>query len=150
VTVSEVPGIDLAIVHVPEQAPRGGGHRFAGQWISGLHPMAVNGVTERGAVLTLRGNHYELAYRYESWVQFRSRPVRPRVDLAPLAEQLNAREAEAHGSALWVAAPASALTPTLSPAGGAESSLGPTVVAAAVEAHLWSAPPAWDPFHITR
>ncbi len=65
--------------------------------------MAINGATERGAVLTLRGNHYELAYRYESWVQFRSRPVRPRVDLAPLAERLNAEEAEAGGTARWVA-----------------------------------------------
>ena len=150
VTISEVPGVDLAIVHVPEQAPRRGGHRFAGQWVSGLHPMAVNSMTERGAVLTLRGNHYELAYRYESWVQFRSRPVRPRVDLAPLAERLNTEEAEAGGTAQWVATPASALTPTLSPAGGGESGLAPAAVAAAVETHLGAAPPAWDPFRLTR
>ena len=102
-------------MQVPEQAPRGGGHRFAGQWVSGLHPMAINSTTERGAVLTQRGNHYELAYRYESWVQFRSRPVRPRVELAPLAERLNAEEAEAGGTARWVATPASALTPDAQP-----------------------------------
>jgi hypothetical protein len=150
VTISEVPEVDLAIVRVPEQAPRGGGHRFAGQWVSGLHPMAINSATERGAVLTLRGNRYELAYRYESWVQFRSRVVRPRVDLAPLAERLSAAEAEAGGSARWVAESVSALTPTLSPAGGAESSLAPGAVAAAVEAHLRAAAPAWDPFRTTR
>jgi hypothetical protein len=150
VTVSEVPSLDLAIVHVPEHAPRGGGHRFAGQWVSGLHPMAVNSVTDRGAILTCRGRHYELAYRYESWVQFRSRTVRLRVDLAPLAERLNAEEAEAGGTAHWVAAPVSALAPTLSPAGDGESCLAPAAVAGVVEAHLRAAPPAWDPFHITR
>ena len=150
VTINEIHDVDLAIVHVPEQAPHGGGHRFAGQWVSGLHPMAINGATERGAVLTQRGTHYQLAYRYESWVQFRSRPVRPRVDLAPLAERLDAEEAEAGGTARWVATPPSALTPTLSPAGGERSSLAPVVVAAIVEAHLRAAPPAWDPFRLTH
>jgi hypothetical protein len=150
VTISERPEVDLAIVRVPEEAPRGGGHRFAGQWVSGLHPMAINDATERGAVLTLRGNHYELAYRYESWVQFRSRMVRPRADLAPLAERLNAAESEAGGTAQWVAQPVSALTPTLAPAGDAASSLAPGAVVAAVEAHLRTAAPAWDPFRITR
>jgi hypothetical protein len=150
VTISEVPDVDLAVVRVPEQAPRRGGHRFGGQWVSGLHPMAINNATERGAVLTLRGNHYELAYRYESWVQFRTRVVRPRVDLAPLAERLNAAESEAGGTARWVAGPVSALAPTLSPKGGEESSLAPAAVAAAVEAHLRAAVPVWDPFRITR
>jgi hypothetical protein len=149
-TISEVPDVDLAVVRVPDQAPRGGGHRFGGAWVSGLHPMAINNATERGAVLTLRGNHYELAYRYESWVQFRSRVVRPRVDLAPLAERLNAAEVEAGGSAQWVATSVSALAPTLSPADDEESSLAPATVAAAVEDHLRSAAPAWDPFRITR
>ena len=92
-----MPDVDLAVVTVPEQAPRGGGHRFGGQWVAGLHPMAVHNATERGAVLTVRGNHYEFAYRYESWVQFRTRAVRPRVDLAPLAERLTARKRRAAG-----------------------------------------------------
>jgi hypothetical protein len=150
VTVREVPAVDLAIVRVPEQAPRGGGHRFAGQWASGLHPMAINGVTERGAVLTLRGQQYEFAYRYESWVQFRSRPVRPRVDLAPLAERLTTLETEAGGTARWVAGPVSTLVPTLAPDDGEESALAQAAVAAAVTDHLQAAPRAWDPFRITR
>ncbi len=82
VTISEVPDVDLAVIEVGPSAPDGGGHRFGGQWVSGLHPIALHGATERGALLTMRGPHYELAYRYESWVQFRSRPVRARVDLA--------------------------------------------------------------------
>jgi hypothetical protein len=49
-----------------------------------------------------------------------------------------------------VAGPVSALTPTLAPDDGAESNLPPAAVVAAVEAHLRAAPPAWDPFRITR
>lgn len=150
VTITEVPDVDLAVVTVPEQAPTGGGHRFAGQWVAGLHPIAVHNATERGAVLTVRGHHYELGYRYESWVQFRTRPVRPRVDLAPLAERLTAAEGDRGGTAPWVAGGVSGLIPTLAPAGRRESSLEPAVVRTLVEAHLRTAPPAWDPYAITR
>jgi hypothetical protein len=149
-TITEVPDIDLAIVDVAAHAPRAGGHRFAGQWVSGLHPIAINNATERGALLTRRGQDYEFCYRYESWVQFRSRSVRPRVDLAPLADRLNAEEAAAGGSAHWVPQSVSDLTPRLSPAGGAESMIASATVAAVVEAHLRAAPPAWDPYRITR
>jgi hypothetical protein len=150
VTITEVPDVDLAVVDVPERAPAGGGHRFGGQWVDGLHPMAVNNATERGAVLTVRGRRYEVAYRYESWVQFRTRAVRSRVDLAPLAEQLTAAEGDHGGSVSWVAERISGLTPRLAPAGDQESSLEPTVVRSLVEAHLRAAPPAWDPYAITR
>ncbi len=150
VTITEVPDIDLAVVTVLGQAPSGGGHRFAGQWVEGLHPMAVNNATGRGAVLTLRGQRYELAYRYESWVQYRTRAVRPRVDLTALAEGLTAQEAAAGGTASWVAEGVSGLTPTLSPRGGVESALERGVVRAAIEEHLRTAPPAWDPYAITR
>jgi uncharacterized protein DUF6687 len=150
VTISEVPALDLAVVSVPEDAPGAGGHRFGGLWLPGLHPMAVNGATERGALLTVRGRRYRFEYRYESWVQFRSRPVRPRVDLAPLAGALSAAESDAGGSVNWTAERVSGLTPALGPAGGSESVLEPSVVRAQVEAHLRGAPAAWDPFRITR
>ena len=77
VTITEMPDLDLAVIDVGRTAPDGGGHRFGGQWVSGLHPIAVHTATERGALLTMRGSHYELAYRYESWVQFRTRPCGP-------------------------------------------------------------------------
>jgi hypothetical protein len=151
VTIEEVPDVDLAVVTVPERAPNSGGHRFGGMWVSGLHPMAVHNATERGTILTVRGRCYELAYRYESWVQFRTRTVRRRVDLAPLAERFNAAEAAAKSSGtscVWVAEPASALTPRLAPARGAESSLAPTLVRTTVEHHLRNAQPAWDPYRL--
>jgi hypothetical protein len=148
VTIEEVPELDLAVVTVAPGAPSAGGHRFGGDWSSaGLHPMALHGATERGALLTVRGRHYELAYRYESWVQFRSRRVRARVDLAGLADVLN--EAESEGF-VWTAQAVSALTPVLSHPADTESSLDPAVVRAAVESHLRTAPPAWDPYRITR
>jgi hypothetical protein len=150
VTISEVPDVDLAVVTVPEQAPAGGGHRFGGQWVAGLHPIAVHNATERGAVLTVRGRHYEFGYRYESWVQFRTRPVRRRVDLTPLAEQLTAAESEQGGTVSWVADGVSGLTPTLVPADQQESGLEPTAVRTLVEAHLRTADAAWDPYTITR
>jgi Family of unknown function (DUF6687) len=152
VTITEMPDVDLAVVIVPEAAPDRGGHRFGGQWAAaaGLHPMAVHNATDRGALLTIRGRRYELAYRYESWVQYRSRVVRPRVDLGPLASQLTAEEQRACGTATWVAAGVAGLTPGLSPAGGAESSLEADVVRDIVAAHLRAAPPAWDPYRVTR
>jgi hypothetical protein len=147
VTIDEVPDIDLAVVTVPEDAPDGGGHRFAAQWVHGLHPMALHNATERGALLLLRGRRYELRYRYESWVQYRSRTVRPRVDLAPLADELTAEEG---GAGTWVAGRVSELTPTLSLVGAEESEVAPERLRAVVEAHLRRSPPAWDPYAITR
>jgi hypothetical protein len=150
VHIEEVPDLDLALVTVPERAPDAGGHRFGGQWVQGLHPMAVHNATERGALLTRRGRRYEFAYRYESWVQFRTRAVRPRVDLAPLVERLNNEEGTK--GVTWVAGPVSGLTPVLSMAGdGAlESGITPDRFVTFVEDHLRTAPPAWDPYRVTR
>jgi hypothetical protein len=152
VTIEEVPDVDLAVVRVPPGAPSGGGHRFGGQWAdgSGLHPMAVHNATERGALLTLRGRTYEFGYRYESWVQFRSRVVRQRVDLSPLADRLSSLEADAGGDVAWVAERISGLTPTLAPAGGVESRLDPEVATNTVVEHLRTAQVAWDPYAVTR
>ncbi len=151
VRIEEVPDLDLAVVTVPEDAPRGCGHRFGDTWVAGLHPIAVHNATERTVLLTVCGRNYELTFRYESWVQFRSRPVRARVDLGPLAERLTEAEAAAGtgggGSpARWEAGPVSALTPVLVPAGGGESTLAPPLVRALVEQHLRDAPPVWDPY----
>jgi hypothetical protein len=150
VSIEEVPDIDLAVVTVPEQAPRAGGHRFAGQWVSGLHPIALNNATDRGALLVIRGRAYEFVYRYESWVQFRTRSIRPRVDLGPLAERLTQEEASAGGTTRWHAERVSGLTPTLTLGDDdTESALGPALVRRAVESHLRAAPPAWDPYRVT-
>lgn len=143
VVLEEQADLDLAVLVVPEGAPDAGGHRFGGRWAAGLHPMALHNATERVALVIARGRRYEVLYRYESWVQLWSRPVRPRVDLAPLARRLD--DLELHG-ATWEADAPSGLTAGLRLVGGAESSLDLATFRALVEEHLRTAAPAWDPY----
>jgi hypothetical protein len=141
--IEERPDVDLAVVTVAEGAPDAGGHRFGGAWIDGLHPMAVNNRTERVTVARLRGRRYDVELRYEGWVQMRTRPVRPRRDLAPLAARLQDEET---GGATWSAAPVSNILPRLHLGDGQESSIAPARFVALLTDHLATAPPAWDPF----
>lgn len=143
-TIEERPDVDLAVVRVDAEAaaPERGGHRFGHVQTTGLHPMAVFARTERLVVATVRGRHYDVEQRYESWVQLRSRPLRPRRDLLPLAERLQDEE---RGEARWTAESVGALTPRLTSDDGA-SSIPPDRFVALLTEHLASAPPAWDPF----
>jgi hypothetical protein len=143
VTIEEIVDIDLAVMTVAESAPQTGGHRFPGEWVSGLHPMAIWNATDRFAVLLIRGHSYEFSYGYESWVQYQSRRPRPRVDLIPLAERLNAEE---HGPGRWVAGPVSDLLPTLALQGAEHSNIDPRRFQAIVEDNIRNAQPAWNPY----
>jgi hypothetical protein len=92
--------------------------------------MVLYNSTERLRVLTvLPGGRYCLRYRYESWVQFASRAVMPRVDLTPLLPRLQAMEQE---NVQWVFEGNAAMTPSLQPLGDdsapAPSSLGRQVL----------------------
>ncbi len=79
VELREVPHVDLAVAQTPDR----------------LHPMVLYNHTERLRVLTaLPGGYYCLRYRYETWVQFASRPVMPRVDLEPFLARLQDLERE--------------------------------------------------------
>jgi len=53
------------------------------------HAMALHTRTPYSRLIVVHGTSVELRYRYESWVQFASRRIAPRVDLAPLAAELN-------------------------------------------------------------
>jgi hypothetical protein len=145
VTIEEIPELDLAVVTVPHYAPDGGGHRFGGQWVGGLHPMAINNATDRFAVLTMRGQSYSFGYRYETWVQYRSRRPRPRVDLQPLVDELTALEP---GDARWVFDGVASIIPRLTLDGADDSALSPDDFRGRLEAHLRSAPSAWDPYAV--
>ncbi len=142
-SIEERPDLDLAVVTVAEDTPEAGGHRFGGDWVSGLHPMAVNTSTERVTLARLRGQRYDVELRYEGWVQLPSRPVRPRRDLAPLAARLQDEET---GDAQWSATPVSGILPRLHPGDGQESSIAPGRFLELLTDHLRTAPPAWDPF----
>jgi hypothetical protein len=95
----EIPHVDLAVAEAPEI----------------LHPMVLYNSTERLRVLTTwPGGYYLLRYRYETWVQFASRPVMPRVDLTPLLPLLQDRE---RSGATWTFDGNAEITPTLQPLG---------------------------------
>jgi hypothetical protein len=97
VELREVPHVDLAVAEAPEM----------------LHAMVLYNNTERLRVLTaLPGGYYCLRYRYESWVQFASRPVMPRVDLSPLLPRLQELEQE---QVQWTYDGNEATTPALRP-----------------------------------
>lgn len=143
--IEECPEVDLALVTLPEYAqglPTAGGHRFASSRTAGLHPMAVHNATPRFVIAMLQGRRYSVTCRYETWVQFRSRPMRPRVDLAPLARELDGLE----GAAAWEADPPGKLVAGLRLKGDAESSIPPDRFRALLLAHLHAAAPAWDPY----
>lgn len=101
VELHEVPHVDLAVAQAPEA----------------LHPMVLYNSTERLRVLTaLPGGYYCLRYRYETWVQFASRPVMPRVDLGPLLPRLQELESAQH-EVEWTFDGNSCMTPALQPLG---------------------------------
>jgi hypothetical protein len=145
VRIDEDIELDLAVVTLPAGS-RSSGHRFVGRAFTGIHPMALHGATDRSVVLTIdrdAGRH-QLTCRYEGWVQFRSRWIRPRVDLRPLAALLTSAET---AGAEWEATGPDDLTPELRtvPA-GPPSSLEPSLLVEAATEHLRSAPPAWHPY----
>lgn len=139
--VAEEPDLDLAVVTVEEGAPDTGGHRFAHLRVPGPHPMAINNATGCFRLAVVRGRRYEVTFRYETWVQYRTRRALPRVDLVPLAAAL----AEADPAAGWTATAPSDLTPTLRMSGRA-STLTADEFLDRVRVHLRTAPPAWDPY----
>ena len=145
VTVDEHLELDLAIVTL--RCDRSSGHRFVGRRFSGVHPMALHRATDRTTILTIdpSGRH-QLTCRYEGWVQYRSRPIPPRVDLRPLADVLTAAEP---GGAVWQADAPSDLTPQLqtTPSGPPSAIDVPDIIVAAKD-HLRSAPAAWNPYAI--
>jgi len=143
VTIEEHPEADLAVVTMKSSVALTSGHRFAFRRFEGIHPMALNNATDRFALLLVRGRHYCFTYRYETWVQYRSRRPRPRVDLTPLAAELTSRET---GDTTWHADPAGELTPQLQPVDDGESSISSDDLVRLIVEHLSNAPVAWDPY----
>jgi hypothetical protein len=133
VTIEERPDVDLAIVRVPESFAPHAVHRFTQGRTARVHPMAIHNRTSMLRVATICGSSYEVALRYETWVQLVTRKAMPRVDLAPLAAQLDHCEVDA----------VDAITPSLRCNG---TSLAPSDFIDALLTYLASAPPAWDPY----
>jgi hypothetical protein len=119
ITIEDVPELDLAIVRLSED---GDAPIDSEADILGCHQGAIHNRTRMFRTLVIRGNRYIVRYRYETWVQYVSRPTMPRVDLAPLATELSARESS---GAVWTFDGVENLTPKLHVKGEGESSLSP-------------------------
>jgi hypothetical protein len=146
VTVVERPELDLAIVTVPDAWAERMISRFTINRSETVHPAAVNAATERLRIATLHGDRVTVECRYETWVMFRSRPVRPRPDLRVFADLLNSIEGS---GARWRADAPGALTPTLDLDSGV-SDLGRARFVRELEVFLAAAPAAWDPYERAR
>lgn len=98
-TLEEFPELDLLVVRVHDDRFPYMTREHCPSWISSvLHPMALHNRSQRMRVLVMRGRHYELYYRYETWVDFVSRPLAKRLDLADLAKSLTTME---NGRGRW-------------------------------------------------
>ena len=81
--------VDLAIVTIDPSVSLWGEHRFSILGRSPCHPIPLHNRTERFRVLYRHGEWAGLVNRFESWVQYQSRRVLPRVDLTKLASELS-------------------------------------------------------------
>lgn len=141
VTIDEVADIDLAVVRISDDLGLSGGHRFTADVAEFIHPMALHNVTSASRLLLVRGSEHLYLDRYETWVQYRSRSLPNRVDMAPLAASLSEQET---GGTTWEAGKPSSLMPRLRPNG--PSSIPSRTIEEAVAGHLRAAPSVWDPF----
>lgn len=99
IILKEHPSEDLLVVDVTPGFP-GYEREHAASWISSVvHPMVLHNQTQSSRVLVMQGRRYELYFRYESWVEYISRPIRPRIDLKNLAVSLSNKEKGT--GALW-------------------------------------------------
>lgn len=128
ITIEERPEIDLAIARLPDDGDAPFETEFA---LLGAHQAAIHNRTPLNRVAIIRGDRYAVRYRYETWVRYVSRPTMPRIDLSPLAEELNAQETS---DGRWEFDGNDDLTPWLRSNAG--SSLAPDVFLAAVDGFL--------------
>jgi hypothetical protein len=120
--IEEIPGLDLAVVTLPEPLPGRKVHRFTQDRGAACHPMALHNALQSFRVLLMQGRTYELQYRYESWVEYISRRALPRIDLSLLAEQLSEIES---GNGRWTFDGVDEITPKLALLGTDESRIAP-------------------------
>lgn len=117
IVIEERPDIDLAIVTVDED------------FDDDPHEMGINTSTACLRVLTVGVPEPALRLRYETWVDYRSRPTMPRPELKPLAERLSAED-----DTEWLAGSIGGLTPDLRPDG--DTVLDPKRIAEIVTGYL--------------
>jgi len=143
ITIEEQRDLDLAVVRIPSDLAASRVHRFAFSATSECHPLAIFNRTPCARILLMQGQRVEFQYRYESWVQFVSRSLAPRIDLTPLAEELNLEEGS---GGRWTFDGVSEITPRFYLDGAHGSSIPADEVRRRIERRLKTGPPAWDPY----
>ena len=146
VSIEEMEDLDLAVVTVPETWAQRTVHKFTVSLPQAVHPGAVHNATDRFRLLYMQGQRYELQYRYETWVRYLSRRPPGRIDLAPFAVALGARESD---SVVWVFDGVDAIAPSLHLIGAgpdASSAIPPEEFRAEVIQALTTGVSAWDPY----
>jgi hypothetical protein len=143
IAVIEDRDLDLAVVQVPHDWAERTVHRFTTTAAGVAHPDAIHNATDRFAVLTVGNGAPELRYRYETWVLYRSRRPRRRVDLTGLAEDLTDDE---RSGGTWSFDGVHALSPALHLVGAATSSIADDEIVARVVDALRTARSTWSPF----
>jgi hypothetical protein len=143
VVIDEIPEHDLAVVRVDPRTVDAG---RIGWGAHSVHPAAVNTSTERLRVATVAGDHFELRFRYESWVRMATTRPRPRVDLTGLSAELGDLEP---GGVQWRFDGARAIVPELRTVGDVPSRIPPDLFIGTVVRYLDAldrGPAAWDPY----
>ncbi len=143
VRIEEDPSVDMAVVHIPAGLPARTATRYLRAEQAPVHPFAIHRHTHCGRLLRIQGQRYELQFRYESWVHLASRRPALRVDLAPLADELNRIEMAAGN---WLAEPVGEVVPRLFLDGADASSIDVDRFVDICRDYLANAPVAWDPY----
>lgn len=101
VKLEEYPHLDLAVVTMPDSnlSPS-----------QSLSKLAIHNRTDCLRILLLQEHRYEFYFRYESWVDFWSRKVMPRIDMADLAQSLTKQESM---DGVWTSEDVESLSPTM-------------------------------------
>jgi len=95
IEVTEDEEVDLAVVVIPDGGIHGQGRppAHAVSWISSVcHPMAIHNAINSHRVLVMQNRRFQFYYRYETWVEYTSKKLLPRVDLTAFVKKLNEME----------------------------------------------------------
>lgn len=130
IAIEEQKELDFAVVRVAEKC-------------SPCHDFAMHTHTPCTRLLVVHGQHVELSYRYEGWVQMASRKPAARVDLTLLADELNQQE---KSGGVWTFDGVDDITPKLRLKKSLDTSIPPDVILKRAVHYLKNGKPAWDPY----
>ncbi len=142
IEIEERADVDLAVVRIPDGLLSERSHRFANPVSTVCHPFAICNRTACNRLVLVQGQCMEMQYRYESWLQFVSRSIPGRVDLADLCNQLNAEE---EGVGRWIFDGVDQIDPKLHLLDATTTSIDTESIISRLCDHLRSGPVAWDP-----